>query len=247
MKAVSYIALFILMPMTFDSFAVADEIDPFANTSPAEKQQATPKKLSERDEEHADDKSSKTVKLFSGDHEDEEGLRITLKKSQYPGVVTDKVDFEVLIENRLSEEVFVEVTDLEHALVSISGGGRSMITGASVTVFPNNISLLKRLHAATVSVDGKRSNCACGAVNVMQSANLNLAQWIGFKGTLSFKASGFYRSNGKKFCEIIDLPFDITDPSKSEQAGADQPASKPAEKHSVKDQPSTPTPKDGSR
>lgn len=41
----------------------------------------------------------------------------------------------------------------------------------------------------------------------------------------------------KEYWEII----------KAEQAGADQPATKPADKPPVKDQPSTPTPKDGPR
>jgi len=41
--------------------------------------------------------------------------------------------------------------------------------------------------------------------------------------------------------------FEHADTTKGEQAGADQPATKPADKPPVKDQPSTSTPKDGPR
>ena len=185
-----------------------------------------------------------TIKLFSDESTDEEGLLILLKQKDYPGVKTEKIEFEIQIVNRLLEEVFVEVTELGDAHMCFDGG----MMGWSGIAFPDNRPLLKRLHAATMS-GKKKVTCGCGSVVVKQSREHDLSKFVGRVGTLCFQAKGFYRNNGKAFSETIDLKFKIIDPSKSEseQAGADQPATKPADKAPVKDQPTTPTPKDSPR
>lgn len=158
------------------------------------------------------------IHLFSEGEADEEGLKITLNQRDYPGVETENVEFKVLIVNRLLEEVFVEVTQLGEASITIEGDAGFMSTGGSRIFFPDNIPLLKRLHATTVSENGKRFTCGCALVTVSQSAEMNLSEWIGSTGTFSFRASGFYRSSGKRFSEHIDLKFNITEPAKSEAA-----------------------------
>ena len=188
-----------------------------------------------------------TVKLFTDENTNDGGLQVLLRQKDYPGVKTKKIEFEILIVNWMLEEVFIEVTNLGEANFSLFGEP----IGVSVTFFPDNASLLKRLHAATVSAEGKRSTCACGVANVTLSREIppevDLSEFVGRTGTLRFSVSGFYRSNGKKFRQDINLHFNIVAPGKSEQTGADQPATKPADQSSTKDQPSTPTSKDSPR
>lgn len=171
-----------------------------------------------------------TVRLFTDGNPDEGGLQLLLKQRDYPGVKTDKITFEVQIINWMLEEVFVEVTDLADAPFSLFGDP----IGWSAIFFPDNASLLKRLHAATVTADGKRSTCACGMAVVKQTSELgrevDLSEFIGRTGTLIFRVSGFYRSNGKKFAQEIKLHFNIVAPGKSEQGGAGQPATSPESK-----------------
>lgn len=178
-----------------------------------------------------------TIHLFSDGKADEEGLEVTLKQRDYAGVKSENVEFKVLIVNRLLEEVFVEVTGLGEASISIEGDAGFMSIGGGRIAFPDNIPLLKRLHATRVSKDGKRLTCGCALVTVTQSAEVDLSRWIGCTGTLSFRATGFYRSSGKRFSENIELKFNITDPTKSEQDGAKQPATAPESKPEGKEKP----------
>ena len=178
-----------------------------------------------------------TIHLFSDGKDDEEGLKITLQQTEYAGNTTEKVEFKVLIVNRLLEEVFVEVTRLDEAAISISADDGMMATGGSGAFWPDNVRLLKRLHASTISQDGKRSSCGCSMVTVTQSAEVNLSHWIGTTGNLSFRVTGFYRSSGKEFSEKIDLSFSIKEPTKSEQGGTVQPATRHESKSEGGDKP----------
>jgi hypothetical protein len=154
-----------------------------------------------------------TIKLFTDENSNEEGLGILLKQKDYPGVKTERIEFEIRIVNRLLEEVFVEVTDLGDAHMCLDGG----LMGWSGIGFPDNIPLLKRLHAATI-YGKEKVTCACGSVVVKQSCEMDLSKFVGRSGTFRFQVKGFYRTNGKEFCETIDLKFNIIDPRKSEHA-----------------------------
>ena len=150
------------------------------------------------------------MKLFSKDSAEQKGIAVNLKKTDYQGIETDNVQFEVIVSNRLLDEVFIEVTELEHAKISVQGENGAMSSGVGTTTrFPDNTQLLKRLHAATISKDGDVLGCSCSTTTIKQSAKLDLSDWIGSKGILSFTVSGFYRSTGKQFSSTIELPFNI--------------------------------------
>ena len=170
-----------------------------------------------------------TVQLFT-DGSPKEGLQVILTQKDYPGIKVNKLEFEVRIINWMLEEVFLEVTNLGEAQFSLYGDP----IGGSGIFFPDNASLLKRLHAATVSTDGKRSACACGMAVVRQigefGQEVDLSKFVGRTGTLRFQVSGFYRSNGKKFAQDIKLHFNVVTPGKSEKAGTEQPATSPESK-----------------
>ena len=175
-----------------------------------------------------------TIKLFTDENSNEDGLLILLMQKNYPGVKTERIEFEVRIVNRLLEEVFVEATDLGDAHLCLDGG---VMSGGGIG-FPDNIPLLKRLHAAKIYGE-KKVTCACGSVVVKQSHEMDLSKFVGCSGTFRLRVKGFYRTNGKEFYETINLKFKIIDPRESEQAGTGQPATRPESKFegSAKPQP----------
>ena len=81
-------------------------------------------------------------------------------------------------------------------------------------------------------------------VNVDCGVGKDLSDWAGASGTLDLLIR-FYVSDSKSF-KLVNLvvPIEI---KAAEQAGADQPATKPADKQPVKDQPSPPTSADHPR
>ena len=142
-----------------------------------------------------------TIQLLADEQAETEGLLIKLKKVDYEGVETQNVEFEILIVNLLLEEVFIEVTDSDEASISIERTGNDwgvMGTAGSVTGLPDNTRLLKRLHASFLNKEGEKLTCGCCQYTIKQSAKLNLSHWIGSKSKLSFRVSGYHRSNGKK-------------------------------------------------
>ena len=134
----------------------------------------------------------------------------------------------------------------------------------------SNIGLGKDYYAYLASVSGEKERTGAGAWTLMYRNpkgdkiqieicfpdNKCVVAEIPKNGPYTEK---LYLSNGMHLSKTIDLKFlkdeevrekasDFTEPKNAktdtEQAGADQPATMPADKPPVKDQPSTPTPKD---
>jgi hypothetical protein len=128
------------------------------------------------------------------------------------------VRFDYRVANLLKQEVFLEVSgrdfsDLGYELqrVEIDGGVSWTSGGGGMTMFPDNLNLLKRVHAATYR-DGKAYFCGCAITNVkaaIEFEDVDLAEWIGAEGTVTVRLKGFFRENGEEFSESVDLPIKI--------------------------------------
>ena len=158
-------------------------------------------------------KEPPTILLFSDAAKAGKGLLIMiLGPVELPANHKPKITYRIV--NLMEEEVFVEVpTDqqLGHTYELDDGESHSGSGGGGAeTVFPDNVNLLKRLHATSYR-NGKRSTCGCAIADV--DASIELPEFATAKGktTVTIHIKGFYRSNGKPFSEYIDLPLPLKD------------------------------------
>jgi hypothetical protein len=99
----------------------------------------------------------------------------------------------------LDDEVFVQVQDLHKVGTNYKGPEGSAGAGIGSGVeWPDNRILLKRLRSAGFS---------CSTVDVKASTNVPFFASHKGKMSVSIWVSGFFRSTGKQFIELIDLPF----------------------------------------
>jgi hypothetical protein len=122
-----------------------------------------------------------------------------------------KAVFSYRITNLLEDEVFVELPSdfcAGHHYEGPDGGTGA--GGGSVIVFPDNVNLLKRLHASSYKT-GERFTCGCATVT--SRAYVQLPEFATAKGKVrvTLLITGFYRPTGKAFCESIELPLPLED------------------------------------
>ncbi len=113
------------------------------------------------------------------------------------------------ITNFLEEEVFVEVRDVERLAYDHRYPDGGLISaGGGFPSFPDNLALLKRLHASHYR-KGQRITCGCAAVRVDATAALSKEVTAEGKTTASIVVRGFYRKDGREFHQSIDVPLAI--------------------------------------
>jgi len=130
----------------------------------------------------------------------------------------------ITIINRLEEEVFIAVTGFDclgHDLTLFDKEGNETGWaggGGDYMVFPDNTHHLKRLHGSSRGEDGKRFTCGCSIAFItgkLDLEDLDLKEWIGAKAMVSIPISGYLRTNGQHFSEIVDVPIEIVDGQQS--------------------------------
>jgi len=123
------------------------------------------------------------------------------------------VRFDYRVANLLQQEVFLEVAGREFndLRYELNGENSWSFGGGAIVAFPDNVNLLKRLHAATYR-DGKAYFCGCAITSVkaaIEFEDVDLPEWIGAEGTVTVRLKGFFRENGEEFSERVDLPIRI--------------------------------------
>jgi hypothetical protein len=123
----------------------------------------------------------------------------------------------VIVSNLLQEEVFIEVTGLEqfgYEFRQPAANGRPggcAFGGGGGPMWPDNLRLLKRLHASTYT-NGELSTCGCAMAwlkGTVGAADLDLKDWIGADTKIRVQIGGYLRRNGKAFGKELELPIRI--------------------------------------
>ena len=84
----------------------------------------------------------------------------------------------------------------------------------AVLLFPDNVQLLKRLHAATYRKDGSPFVCGCGLAHIHSKVEPAVLKMGPARGTIDLYLRGYYRNSGKYFGESIELPIEISEAAK---------------------------------
>lgn len=175
-------------------------------------------------EEKQEEKPS--IRIVTDSKEEGKGLLVTCpRKVPFQGEGAFEVPISVV--NFLDEEVFLEVTDmkslgysLEHWDGGFSGGG------GRFTIFPDNTSLLKRLHATDYR-EGKRFTCGCCVTRINGKLDSDRLHAGRARGTVTVWIRGFYRNTGIHFSESVDLSVELVEKVDDTDGDNDN---KPAEK-----------------
>ncbi len=122
------------------------------------------------------------------------------------------VKFPFRVVNLLEEELFLEVTEHDDLSFELGENGHWAFGGGSAIGFPDNASLLKRLHACECK-DGKARPCGCAMAFITAKIDfgeeISLNNWIGEKAIITVVLKGYYRANGKEFEKTVKLPVKI--------------------------------------
>ncbi len=167
-------------------------------------------------------------------------------------VIKGQSTLKYCILNRSEKDIFVVIKSKNiEGWDHLKRGGEEMGGGGRYIGLSSRHESLRLLYAPRRSPDGEISEgedeliaMTSAEVNVDCGVGKDLSDWAGASGTLDLLIR-FYVSDSKSF-KLVNLvvPIEI---KAAEQAGADQPATKPADKQPVKDQPSPPTSADHPR
>ena len=152
------------------------------------------------------EKEPPSIQLFSESKGAGKGLLVEIV-APVDVPAAGKTVFSYRITNLLEEEVFVELPD-ECAMLVYDGPDGSAIGGGVGSIFPDNLKLLKRLHASSYKT-GERFTCGCATVTRTATVDLPVTATAKGKATITLILSGFYRSTGKDFHNTIELPLPI--------------------------------------
>ena len=134
-------------------------------------------------------------------------------------------DFRFTVVNLFEDEIFLEVTNFADVGISVRGDGFSAGGGGTVTGFPDNTNLLKRLHRSSKAEDGSFVSCGCSMVSISGAATVP-AGFLSRKGieelrkagfTIDLTFTGYFRETGQQFFGSVELPVKIME---FEQAAA---------------------------
>lgn len=184
-----------------------------------------------RHEELENQKKNKkpSISLFSDPKSKEKGLLVTCpSKIPLKGENAGEVPIQVF--NLSDDEVFIEVTkpkSLSYSVEFRTGGSAG--GGGGAVIFPDNINLLKRLHASTVQ-DGKQFTCGCCIMEIEGKLDAGALDSGRARGTVSVRIRGYYRKNGKGFSEFIDLPIELVEPTDNLRDGSGPADTQPGSK-----------------
>ncbi len=171
----------------------------------------TPAETEEPKEDPKEEPKPPSIALFAETKGAGKGLLVEIVA---PALLAgEKTVFSYRITNLLEEEVFVELpSDLSvsYSYEGPEGPGGSAGGGGIFTVFPDNVHLLKRLHASSYKT-GERFTCGCAAVTSTATVNLPESASVKGKAEIQLVLKGFYRSSGKPFFAIITLPLPLRD------------------------------------
>jgi hypothetical protein len=193
----------------------------------AEKDKARAKAKAKADE--LAEEANPSIKILIGKDAKGKGLRVTYpSKIPFEGEGAGEIPLTVV--NLLEDDVFLEVTGNESCGASLDyWNGGFFGGGGSFTIFPGNTNLLKLVHATRYKGD---ESFTCGCCITRTKAKINPAALKSgrARGTVSVSFAGYYRSTGKHFFEIVDLPIELVEQTDGQQDGADQPATAPESK-----------------
>lgn len=153
-------------------------------------------------------KKPPSIVLFSDERTAGKGLLVTVDPVELPKDGPASVNYRIT--NFLEEEVFVEVRNgetLSYDHISLDGF-HGFGNGSGFPGFPDNLALLKRLHASHYRV-GQRITCGCAMAIVSAAAEIPNNVDPKERTTVAIYVRGFYRANGKEFSESIDVPLQL--------------------------------------
>jgi hypothetical protein len=122
---------------------------------------------------------------------------------------------QITVANLLEEEVFLEVTGFDDLGYTIESTDPDEIYytggGGSITVFPDNTHMLKRLHGSTRMKDGSLATCGCAVAFIRGKVNFgppDVDVPTETKVTITIPIAGYLRSNGKHFWGSVEVPIE---------------------------------------
>lgn len=131
--------------------------------------------------------------------------------SPVPALGPHMGEVQIVVQNRLEEEIFLEVTgfdSLGYDLRDKNGG--LAIGGGRFVFFPDNTQYLKRLHASSRRRDGTLFSCGCAMAYIKgKLAEKDLKRWVGSAAKVTVPIVGYLRKNGQHFDKWIDIPIQI--------------------------------------
>ncbi len=172
-----------------------------------------------------------TIRLLTDPQSNEKGLLVTCERQvAITGPHAGEVNIRVW--NYLEEEVFLAVTGYESLGCTLESKDGSSYGGGGSFSLIDNIALLKRLHAS-VYKDEKRFTCGCACGWINGKLSPDVLSIGAARGTVDVILSGFYRKNGKAFCESVKLPIELVFEVKGPKPGqaTTRPTTLPSESH----------------
>lgn len=178
---------------------------------------------------HAEQNRVPTVKLLTDPKDQSRGLLI-LHNRQVAAKGEQAGALNLTVTNCLEEEVFLNVSGFESiGCILDSADGGVFAGGGGFILSPDNVGLLKRLHASTYK-NQQRFTCGCATARIKGKLMEGAVTMGRARGHATVIISGFYRNNGRAFSELIDLPIEILDqPNEQNATPSTAPSTKPAE------------------